>query len=1031
MNLTTISIKRPVFAWMLMLGIFVFGILSFKKLGISQMPDVNFPVVSVSLNLMGAAPEVMEIQVVDVIEDALMGIQGIQSMTSKSRQETASIAIEFSLEKDIDVAVQEIQTRIAQVANMLPTDLNAPIVKKTNPEDQPILWLSVTADPQIPQDELMRYALNELYDHFSQIEGVGDLILGGYVDPQLRVWVSIPQLNRYELTATDLVSAIQKQHAEIPLGQIENEKKETNVKFIGEALNPQDFGKIQILTRNSKANYEPLFLHQVAKVEEGLADIRRASRFNGKPTVGIGILKQHGSNAFDVAQRVHAKVQEMQLSLKPGYVLGVRMDFTKFIKLSVDDLHFVLLLSAFITAIICFLFLGSFSSTINVILSIPTSIMGTFIVLYFFNFTLNSFTLLGLSLAIGIVIDDAIMMLENIVRHQGMKKDKVTAALDGSQEITFAAITATIAIGAIFIPVLFMQGIIGKFLYQYGITVTAAVMLSLLEALTLTPMRCSQFLENPNQSSRLVKLINAIMFFLETIYLKILIKVLGFPKSVILFSVCLFILSLLTLKKIPFELVPAQDQSTFILRFKAPVGVSFSFTDNTIKQAEKILLKIPEIIGVYSIVGGFSGESVNEGVLFVTLKPIDQRIFSQNEIMEQSKKLLKQKFKEIKISAQDLSLRGFSSSRGYPLEFSVQGENWGKLVEYTEKIIEITQNTNIITDANTDYQANMPEIHLVPNREKAIARGVSIKNISTEINALMGGVIMGPSTRYFKEGHRYDIHLKLSPQERTTPEQLKKIKVRNNYGELIPLQELVTIQEKPVLQMIMRRNRERAIPVYANITKGYSQQDALKEIDNISKKILPPGYHIVTTGSSKSLQDTFKSFLIALSLGLLFSYMILGAQFNSFIHPITILMALPFSISGALLALLLAKQSLNLYSLIGIILLLGIVKKNSILLVDFTHKIRQEASKENLLNVKQALQKACPIRLRPILMTSTATVAGALPVALSAGPGSETRIPMAVAMIGGVFLSTLLTLIVVPCVYCLFSKFERKNTTSF
>jgi multidrug efflux pump subunit AcrB len=683
MTLSEISIRRPVFAWMLMAALIVFGGISFQRMGISQMPDVDFPVINIALQLDNAAPEVMEVDVVDIIEDAVMGIEGLTRVTSNASQGIANITCEFALNHNIDVALQEVQNRITQSSNLLPTALYPPVITKTNPEDQPILWVMLTADDNIPLYQQMIYARNTLKDQLSTIAGVGNITLGGYVTPNLRVWVDTKKLYKFELTSSDIWSAIQSEQIEQPAGRIEAPKSETNIRVLGEAKTPEDFGKIRINTRGGTANYNPFALDKVASVQEGISDQRAISRFNGKTAVGLGIVKQHGSNAVEVGKLVHQKVDQIRPSLLPGYHLDVKLDTTKFISDSVHELNFSLVLSAILTSIICYLFLGSWSSTINVLFAIPTSIVGAFIALYFFGFTLNTFTLLGLSLAIGIVVDDAIMMLENIVRHYEMGKKRRQAALDGSIEITFAAIATTVAIAAIFLPVIFMQGVVGRFFYQYGITVTVAVFLSLLEALTLTPMRCARFLHSAKEHPGwLLKKMDTFMDHLSEIYKKSLIWCLDRRMTIVLFSVVLFALSLILVSTLRKELVPSQDQSLFLLTVKTPVGTSIEATDAVYKQVEDYLKKQPEVQDYYTTIGNYQNNNVvNAGIIYVILKDPKKRKANQLEMMDKVRREVTKLFPEEEVFTQDLSLTGFSASRGYPIEYTLEGPDWKQLIE--------------------------------------------------------------------------------------------------------------------------------------------------------------------------------------------------------------------------------------------------------------------------------------------------------------------------------------------------------------
>lgn len=1023
MSLSEISIKRPVFAWMIMAALILFGWISFSHMGISQLPDVDFPVVGVSLSLNGAAPEVMERQVIDPIEDAIMQIDGIRSITSSSQQSSASISVEFEINRNIDEAVQEVQNRIKQVQNLLPKDLLQPTVRKTNPEDQPIIWLAVTSDGSTSLMDLMIYARNTLFNQFATVKGVGDIAMGGYVDPALRVWVDNNKLRQYELTSADVLNAVLSEQIEVPAGRIESQHKEYNVRLRGEAATAKDFGQIGINRRIAgKVSHRLIPLNRVAVIEEGTVDVRRISRSNGKLAVGLGILKQHGSNAVEVARSVKDKLKEIQPLIPKAYKVSLRSDQTRFIKQSVNELYFTLLLSALLTSLVCYLFLGSWTSTMNVLLAIPTSIIGTFTALHFFGFTFNTFTLLGLSLAIGIVVDDAIMMLENIVRHRELGEKRKAAALKGSEEIKFAAISATIAVCAIFLPVVFMKGIIGKFFFQYGITVTVAVLLSLLEALTLTPMRCSRYLivADHKSSKGLPAFVDRVFRKLSKKYQLVLAVLLEHRWKTLFTALALFSASLLVAKLLPSEMLPAQDQSTLMLRLKGPVGSSLATTDEKFKMAEKYLLSQKEVDGYFSSVGGFGADAVNQGIIFVMLVDSDKRKASQQNLMERFRKDLGPMLKPMKVVVQDPSTRGFSASRGFPVEFTVQGQKWDKLVEYMTLMMDELNKTGVVSDVNTDVQGGMPEYQIIPNREKLAAYGVNLKTVTAALNTLVGGAILNGPIEYPKNGRRYVIEIRLKGEQRDKYEQLKTIQVGNNRGQLTALSNLVDIVEKPSLMLISRRNRTRAISVYGNVAAGHSQKEALQLVEDLGKKLLPPGYYVQLTGSSQSYRESFESLIYALMLGLLVSYMVLASQFNSFVHPIVVLMALPFSFSGAFLALAVAHQSINIYSMIGFILLMGIVKKNSILLVDFTNQLRNEGK-----DIKTALVNACPVRMRPIIMTSVATMVGALPTALSFGPGAETRIPMSVVIIGGVLVSTLLTLFVVPCVYSVMTVFER------
>ena len=1012
---------------MLMLGLIFFGLLSFRGMGVGQMPDVDFPVLTIDVAWEGAAPEVMETDVVDIIEDAVMGIQGLREVSSTTRQGQATVSLEFELERDIDVALQEVQSKLSEAQRRLPREIDPPVITKANPEDQPIMWLSVTSTK--PLRELMEFVDRQVKDRFKTVSGVGEIFLGGFLERNLRVWIDPKKLNAYELTVEDVMDAIKEEHVELPAGRLETSRRETTVRAMGEARSVEEFEKITIRTRGGRPIYRPISLKEVARIEDGLADVRRFSRVMGEPAVGLGIRKQRGANSVDVAKRIKKRMKELKSQLPPGYDLGVNFDSTRFIEDSVKELVFTLFLSAVLTALVCWLFLGSWSSTLNVLLAIPTSILGTFIIVKFAHFTLNTFTLLGLSLAIGVVVDDAIMVLENIVRHRELGQSQRGAALNGAKEITFAALASTVAIVAIFLPVAYMKGIIGKFFLQFGVTISIAVMLSLLEALTLAPMRCSQFLEVGERKTALGKNFERGMHRLVEIYRKILVLSLRYRKKVLVGASVFFAVSLSFVGCLRKEFVPVQDQSMFLARLKTPIGSSMAFTDEHFKQAEALVMKRPEVNRYFVAVGGLGGGEVNSGIIFITLKqpharprdPKKHRRLSQQEIMAYFRKEFN-KIPDVKAVLQDLSTRGFAAQRGFPIEFTIRGPDWEKLAALAETIQAKMKQSNLFVDVDSDYLEGMPEVRIYPDRDKAFSRGVSMGSIGRTVNAMIGGERVA---KYTTGGRRYDVRVQVEPEHRKRARDIRELYVWNNRGERVRLADVLRLKQRPSLLAITRRGRERAIGIFANVAPGKSQARALDKARAVGKELLPEGYRLVFSGTSQTFRESFQSLFVALWLGILISYMVLASQFNHVVHPLTVLLALPFSVSGAFMTLWFGNQSLNIFSMIGLLLLMGLVKKNSILLVEFTNQMRERGK-----TPIEALKAACPIRLRPILMTSVSTIAAAIPPAMAIGPGAETRIPMAIAVIGGMAVSTLLTLFVVPAAYLSLLPLEKKETVA-
>lgn len=1023
MTLSDISIKNSVFAWMLMAALILFGYIAFRDLGVSEMPDVDFPVVTVSTTYEGAAPEVVDVDVVDLIEQSVMTVQGIKSISSTARQGESTTTIEFELGRDIDAAVQDIQSKIGQVQKVLPKEMDPPIVNKTNPEDQPIMWLSLSSETHATRD-IMEYARDQVRDKIQTVNGVGEVILGGFIQPTLRVFIQPEKLSAYDLTVKDVLDAIEAEHVETPAGRIETATKEYNLRLMGEARTPEDFGKILIHKRGGQPMYRSVPLSEVATIVKGLDEIRRISRTNGQSSIGMGIKKQRGSNAVEVANQVKARLKALETTLAPGYKIQINFDSTEFIKHTVGEMKLDLVLAAVLTAVVCLFFLASWSSTANVLMAIPTSIVGTFLFLKFFGFTLNTFTLLGLILAIGIVVDDAIMVLENIVRHREMGKSAIRAARDGAREITPAAIATTLSIIAIFIPVVFMKGIIGEFFFQFGITMAVAVSLSLLEALTLTPMRASIMTGRGHEDNAFSRGVHAFFSRLAEIYRGSLAACLRHRVIVLVLASLVLGVSFFTLTGVRKEFIPAQDQSMFLVRFQTPLGSSITYTDEHLRQAEAIIAAEPAVARSFVAVGGFGGGDVNTAMAFVSLKapkerPIDKVLghrLTQAELIARFRESFKSVPNLIAI-VQDLSTRGFSPDRGFPIEFTIRGPDWQTLTSLAPTVLEAMKKEPDFVDIDTDYKTGQPEIQLSPKRDAAALRGVSVDDIGLVINAMIGGV--KTQAKFEENGHRNDIRVRLSENDRQVADDILKLFVRNFRGERVPLRDLVEVKTIDTLKSITRKDRERAIGIFANVAPGYSQELALAKVTALSKT-LPAGYRIALGGSSETFKESFQSLVFALYLGIIVAYMILGSQYNSFLHPLIVLLALPFSVAGAWFALKVSDQSLNIYSFIGLILLMGIVKKNSILLVDFTNQRRREG-----LSVKEALLSAAPTRLRPILMTSFATIASAIPPALALGPGSETRVPMAVVVIGGVLVSTFLTLFVVPAAYSLLSPLER------
>lgn len=999
-----------------MSALIVFGAISFNKLGVSQMPDVDFPILSVSVDYEGASPEVVEGELIDKIEEELLVIEGIKEMRSTVRQGGGSVRLEFDIDRDIDVVLQEAQTALSTIR--LPEGVDPPRIRKQNPEESPIMFIGITGDR--PIREVVRWTEDFLLDQFRFLPGAGEISIGGFSERNLRIWPNPDKLKQYDLTVLDILDAIQTQHLETAAGQFSQGSKELRVRWLGEASTPAEVGAIRILRRGGSIIQDKVIkLQDVADIEDGLSDRRRIAKINGKEAISISVKKQRGVNEVAFSKTVREKVESLQKDLPADIKVQVNVDFTRSTKAVVDTTYEKLGIAALVTILICFLFLGSWQAAVNILFSIPTSIVGTFIILYFSGFTLNLFSLLALTLAISIVVDDAIMILENIVRHYRMGKSATVAAYEGSMEILPAASAATLAVVAIFIPVVFMDGLIGKFFFQFGVTMSAAVLLSLVEAVTITPMRAAFLLSSGDKPSRLEHYLEEKFSAFGKLYARTLGGSLRYPWLVVFVSAVLFMGSLFSANKLRQEFVPPQDQDLIIINAQTPTGSTLETAEAASREIEKILAAKPYVRSFFSSVGaGGPSSEVNRMFIPVNLIPREERKETHLQLMDDLRKDFRE-LKNIRVSMRDNSARNLTSGSQSPLSFYLRGPDLEILRTKAEEISKRLETDGYAVDMDVDFKVGLPELVLIPNRDAMASYGVSIEAVARTLAATVAGA---RQSRFTADGRRYDIRVKLKDDRIQSSKDFEKIMVRNQFGLQVPLAKLVTFKEQTTYQAVTRVNRQRAVSVAGNIAPGGSQGAAITRAREIAREVLPEGYSLELEGASAGLTESFQSLLLALILGVVVAYMILAVQFNSFIHPITILVALPFSVTGALLILWAFSISLNLFSFIGIIVLMGIAKKNSILLVEFANRLRAEGEK----NVSFALQKAGEIRIRPILMTSCATVVAALPLVFGDSIGQETRTPMGLTIIGGTIVGTLFTLVVVPSLYLLFSRMERQ-----
>lgn len=1017
MWLADTSIKRPVFATMVILALVVLGIVSYPSIGVDLFPRVEFPIVNIKTVLKGSNPEIIDIDVTDKIEEAISTINGVKTINSSSTEGVSIVTVEFVLERKIDLAVQDVREKIAAIRSKLPTDIEEPVIEKVDPDATPVLWLALSGEQSVR--ELSTYANEVLKEQLQKVNGVGAVRLAGQRLRQVRIWLDLERLNSYQITAQDVIRALQRENIEIPGGRVESDSQEYIIKIKGEMTSINDFNELIVGYNRGAA----IRIKNIGRAEDGVEEKRTIARFNGVPAVGLGIQKQSGTNTVEVIDRVKKEMEKIRKTLPPGVRLDISFDQSQFIKRSIHEVQTHLIFGGFFAVIAVLIFLKSLKITLISALAIPTSIIATFSIMHAFGFTFNNMTMLGLSLCIGILIDDAIIVIENIHRHINRGMPPMEAASFAASEIGLAVMATTLAIVAIFLPVAFMKGIVGMFFLQFALTVVFAVLISLLVSFTLTPMLSSRFLSKEDEGliksrfrivAKVSERLDGLYAKTETLYRKLLVFALDHKLKIILMAVVIFIFSLLITRFIGKEFLPPEDQGRFIVRLQAPVNYSVDEADRMFRQAEEIIRGFPEVRTVFYAQGSGLTAEINKASMFVGLIPKAERKRTQQHIMKETRK----KFAAItglKGTAEDVSLIG-GGVRQVPIQFSLQGRDLSALQDYSKQIISEFAKLPGIVDVDSTLEAAKPEVRVYINRDKAAELGVDIATVAESINFLVSGELDVAKFKDETKGRRYDVRARLLPENRANPSDLGRIHVRAKDGRLVELSNVVSLQEAGGASVINRVDRQRAIMLFANL-EGKPLGQAKDELNKIAAKILPAGFSTAYKGMADIMEESFFYLLFALGLGVVMAYMILASQFESFIHPITILVSMPLSFIGAFGALLVTGNTINIFSLIGLILLMGLVKKNAILLVDYTNTLRARG-----LSRKEAIIEAGPVRLKPILMTTFAMIFGMMPIAIGIGEGSETRAPMAIATIGGLLSSLFLTLIVVPVIYDAFDR---------
>ena len=1013
-KLAEICVRRPVFATMLIAAITVVGGVSFFTLGVDRYPRVETPVVSVTTTNLGATPENMETEVTDRIEAAVNTVAGIDELRSTSTEGRSRVTISFDLSKNADIAAQEVRAKVDPVIRDLPETADPPVVQKQDPDSFPVIMFSVSAPMSVV--ELTTFLEQNVQKRLESVNGVGEVLLFGARRREIQIQIDPDRLNAYGLSTTDVAAALRSQNLELPGGKLEQGSRELSVRTVGRLRAPSDFNDLVVATRNNS----PIRISDIGRVADTGAEPNSISMLDGRPAMTVAVRKQSGYNTVALANAIKIRMAEIQATLPPNVEVRLVRDDSEFINASLAAIEEHLVLGGILAAVIVLIFLRNLRSTLIAAVAIPTSIIGAFAVIAALGFTLNQMTMLALTLMVGIVIDDAIVVLENIYRfveEKGMSPFQ--AAIEGTREIGLAVMATTMALLAVFIPVGFLGGIVGRFMSSFGLTSAAAIAISLIVSFTLTPMLAARWIkpvahepghEAGDRSRR------GFYRHIDRFYTVLLHWSMAHRWLVV--TACLMVvLSIVPLYRMSgINFTPIEDESRFQISMRLPVGSSLAATQSLVDRVSRdVLRNLPGVLAVQGnagLTGGGQGGN-NSGNVFVRLKPIEERDVTQQELMVQARKLVQPYRKSAVVSVQGTGGLTFVGGRGAQIQYTLVGPDLAKLDQYSAKGTAAMDQNPVLVDIDRSFQPGLPELRLNIDRKRAADLGVRVQDVSQTVNALIAGQDV---STFNAASDQYEVVLKAQDSFRRTPESIASATVRTTSGELVQLRNLVSFNEGSGPASIDRLNRQRQITISANPAPGVAQAEGQAALEAAFASLdMEPGYKLVTSGQSRELGRAAYYFAIAFALSFVFMYMVLAAQFESFIHPITILLTLPLAVPFGLAASLLFRQQLNIYSALGVLLLFGIVKKNAILQIDHTIGLRAKG-----LARDEAIMQANRDRLRPILMTTMALVAGMLPLCLGSGPGAETNRSIGLLVAGGQSLCLLLTLLAVPVFYSLF-----------
>jgi len=1016
MVLSDVSIKRPVFATVMSLVLMIFGLFALRGMAVREYPDIDPPIVTVNTIYRGASAEIIESKITQIIEDSVAGIEGIRSITSASREESSSVSVEFNLNRKVDEAANAVRDRVARVLARLPVEADTPTVVKTEADARPIVYLSLTSD-RLGFLDLTDYADRFLVDQFSIVDGVANVNIYGARKYSMRVFLDRLAMAARNVTVQDVESAIARQNVELPSGRVESSQREFTVRAESGLRTPEQFRNIVVRQQEGYL----VRLSEVASVELGAEDERTEQRTNGKSSIGLGIIRQSKANAMEISEGVTRAVERVKDSLPAGVNLEITYDQSKFISQSIYEVFHALSVALGLVIGVIFLFLRSWRATLIPAVAIPVSVIGSFIVLGALGYSLNLLTLLALVLAIGLVVDDAIVVLENIHRRIEQGEPPLLASLRGARQIGFAVIATTIVLIAVFVPISLMEGNTGRLFREFGMSVAASVLFSGFVALTLTPMMCSKLLSDHSGDSWFYRVTEKFFVGMTNGYNWMLKAALGAPMVVLALGLVVSLAAHLIFMALPREFAPTEDRGVFFVSVTGPEGSSFDYTKRNVIQVENTLQPLLDSGNVTRILAnvapnwGGRPAPVNTGFVVVRLKDWSERDVKQQEIVKQvfPKLLAQTGVRAFAINPPSLGLPGGQA----PVQFILGGPTYPILDGWADRVMERAAQNPRLLNVNKSYLPTRPELRVDIDRNRAADLGVPIETIGRTLETMLGSREV---TNFQREGKQYKVLVQARPNDRVTPNDLNNIYVRTSGGTLIPLQNLVTIKEGANARELNRTDRLRSVTIAASLAPDYTLGEALSFMEKAAADVLPPEARISYGGQSREFKDSSAAIYLTFGLALLIVFLVLAAQFESWIHPTIIIFSVPLAITGALGALLLTGTSLNVYSQIGIIMLIGLIAKNAILIVEFANQLRDEGR-----DVYEAVREASVVRLRPILMTTIATIFGAVPLAYAHGAGAESRQALGWVIVGGMSFATVLSLFVVPALYLLLARFTK------